>query len=122
MAMFEEMPGPERRRWNSALGVSLLAHLGVLAMLLYRPPAIFVVPSDATLGIPHSSGSQSIVYLAPVGPEQAQTLPEESRLALRTAIAKPHKPKVQPKHEQPTSNAADAPEQTARGGSPFGRV
>jgi periplasmic protein TonB len=122
MAMFEEMPGPERRRCNSAIGISLLAHLAALAMLLYRPPAIFVVPSDATLGIPHSSGSQSIVYLAPVGPEQAQAPPEEPRLALRTTIAKPHKPKVQPKHEQPAATAADAPDLSARGGSPFGRV
>lgn len=120
--MFEEMPGPERRRWNSAMGASVLAHLALLAVLLYHAPAIFVVPSDATLGIPHSSGSQSIVYLAPVGPEQAQTPPEETRLALRTAIAKPHKPKVQPKHEQPAATAADAPDLSARGGSPLGRV
>ena len=120
--MFEEMPGPERKRWNAAMGVSVLAHSVVLALLLYRPPAIFVVPSDATFGIPHSSGSQSIVYLAPVGPEQAQTPPDDSKLALRTAIAKPRKPKVQPRHEEPASTAADAPELSARGGSPFGRV
>lgn len=120
--MFEGMPRPERRRWNIAMTASLFAHVVFLAVLLYRPPAIFVIPSDVQLGIPHSSGSQSIVYLAPVGPEQPRSRPEESRLTLRAVVTKPHKPKVQPKHEEPASTAADAPEETARGGSPFGRV
>ena len=120
--MFEGMPGPEHRRWNTAMGASLFVHVVFFAILLYRPAAVFVIPSDVQLGIPHSSGSQSIVYLAPIGPEQQRSALEESRLTLRAAVAKPHKPKVQPKHEELASTAADAPEETARGGSPFGRV
>ena len=104
------------------MAASLFVHVMFLGILLYRPAAVFVIPSDVQLGIPHSSGTQSIVYLAPVGPEQPRTTPEESRLTLRAAIAKPHKPKVQPKREEPAATAADALEETARRGSPFGRV
>ena len=103
--------------------LSFVAHLSVLAALLYRPAAEYVMPSDAQLGIPHSSGSQSIIYLAPVGPEQEQAPKEAPKLALHRSAVKPQPvAKVERPREQPARTAADARDVTARGGSPFGRV
>ncbi len=68
----------------------------------------------------------SIVYLAPVGPEKTQSAPEEQRPVLRAALA----PKPTPKPPKPDTNTRrsdqptreNAPQQTARGGSPYGRL
>ncbi len=68
----------------------------------------------------------SIVYLAPVGPEKTQSPPEEQRFVLRAALA----PKPAPKLPKPDANTRrpdqptreNAPQQTARGGSPYGRL
>lgn len=123
IVMFEGLPRAKRKRWDAAMALSFGAHLAVLAALLYQPAAEFVTPSDAQLGIPHSTGTQSIVYLAPVGPEREQTPKEEPKLALhRSAVKPPETAKVEPRREQPAMTAADAPDLTARGGSPFGRV
>ncbi len=67
MAMFEGLPEPNSRRWRGAV-LSFAAHFAFLLVLLHQAPPLFVTPSDVDLGIPHSSGSRSIVYLAPVGP------------------------------------------------------
>ncbi len=98
--------------------------LGVAAVLLYPKTAAFVTPTEVDLGIPHSFGSQSIVYIAPLGPEQAKTSAQEPKLALRAKLApKPKPPKPEPKPEEPPARtAADAALQTARGGSLFGHV
>jgi TonB family protein len=121
--MFEGLPRAKQGRWNAAMLASLCAHLLILGALLYQPAAMFVVPSDVQLGISHSSGSQSIMYLAPVGPEREQTPAQEPKLALHHAVAKPPQPaKPQPRREPPAATAADAPDLTARGGSPFGRA
>jgi TonB family protein len=124
MAMFEEVRYPARERWNISMIASFAVHLVLLLVLLHRAAAIFVTPSDVDLGIPHSSGSLSIVYLAPVGPEQTRSSQEEPKLALRAALpakVKPHK--VEPKRAPTDQATADnAPPETARGGSTFGRV
>lgn len=122
--MFEELQQPERKRWNRSLLVSFGFQCAVLAILFHRAVPVSVAPSDVDQGIPGSAGSVSIVYLAPVGPERANASPEEHRLSLRApliALPKPAIAQSKPeKKDQPTRQ--NAPEQTARGGSPWGRV
>lgn len=121
--MFQELPQPERKRWSASLVLSFALQIAVLGALGYQAVPLFVTPSDAQLGIPGSSGSLSIVYVAPVGPEQPKPDDDKSRLTLRAAVAKkPKPPKPQPKHEEAATVADNGAEQTARGGSPFGRV
>ena len=122
--MFTQIPRSGRRRWNRALLASFAVHGLLLFLLIHRGGAIFVTPSDVDLGIRGSSGSMSIVYLAPVGPEKTQSPPDEQRLELRAALtpkAKSHKPDAKTR-QTGQSTRDDAPEQTARGGSPYGRV
>jgi len=121
--VFEQVPQYNRRRRNAAITASFAVHVAILLALLYQPAAVFVTPSDVQLGIPNSSGTQSIVYLAPVGPERLQRAEDEPKLALHRAPVKhveAHKPEQ--RREPSPSAVADAPEQTARGGSPFGRI
>ncbi|MGA2904582.1 MAG: energy transducer TonB [Candidatus Korobacteraceae bacterium] len=122
--MFEQIPLPGRKRQSLSILSSFAAQFALLLALLYTPAPIFVTPSDVDFGIPHSSGSRSIVYLAPVGPEQARSPADQPRLTLKSSLpAKPKPHKAEPKHEElVTATADNAPEQTARGGSPFGRV
>jgi TonB family protein len=120
--MFEQLPQPERKRWSTSMVLSFAAQLMVLAALGYQAAPIFVTPSDAQLGIPGSSGSLSIVYVAPIGPEQPTPQDDKSRLTLQAAAKKPKPPKPQPKHEEAATVAENGAEETARGGSPFGRV
>jgi TonB family protein len=124
MAMFEQMPQSGRRRWNLSLLTSFAVQVAALLALLYHAAPIFVTPSDAQLGIPGSAGSKSIIYLAPVGPEQSRSQTNEARLSLKAALArKPKPPTPEPKREAlPAATADNAPTETARGGSPFGRV
>jgi TonB family protein len=124
MAMFQQLPETERKRWSMSMLASFAAQVMVLGALLWHGAAIFVTPTDAQLGIPGSFGSQSIVYVAPVGPEQSKPEPDKARLSLRAATTpKPKPAKPQPKHEDLAAKTADnAPEQTARGGSPYGRI
>jgi TonB family protein len=122
--MFAELERQERKRWSRSLLASFGFQCAVLLILLHRAAPVLVTPSDVDQGILGSSGSLSIVYLAPVGPEQTNTSPEEPRPTLRAALATtPAAPRVQPKHsqtDQPTQQ--NAPEQTASGGSPWGRA
>jgi TonB family protein len=124
LAMFEGIQWSGRKRWIRALLASFAVHGLLLFLLIHRFGPIFVTPSDVDLGIKGSSGSMSIVYLAPVGPEKTQSTPEEQRPSLRAALAlkpKPHKADTKIRQiDQPTRD--DALEQTARGGSPYGRV
>src|SRR5208337_2627404 len=121
--MFAE-PKPERKQWNRSLLASFALHCAVLLALLHCAAPVFVVPSDVDLGILGSSGSVSIVYLAPVGPERTNSSPEETRPSLSASrVAMPKPARIQTKTlptDQPTQQ--NAPEQTARGGSPWGRV
>ena len=122
MAVFEELPQPKRGR-DFGMTASFAAHLGFLALLLYRPGPVFVTPSESDLGMPYSYGSRSIVYLAPLGPERAQTAQAQPKLALRRVAPTPH-PQPQPsaRHELAAKTTDTAQEETARGGSPFSRV
>jgi periplasmic protein TonB len=122
--MFEGLSRPARRRFTPGMAVSCALHVAFLLALIHHAAASFVTPSEVDLGIPHSSGSVSITYLAPVGPERMQSPQEKPQVALRAAVRKkPAPPKPEPKPEQDAAlTAAEAPEQTARGGSPFGRV
>ncbi len=102
---------------------SFAAHLAFLFLLLYHAAPLFVTPSEVDLGIPNSSGTRSIVYMAPVGPERTQFAREQPKLALhRVASKEPQPPKLDSRREQPAYTAANAPDETARGGSPFGRI
>jgi TonB family protein len=104
--------------------LSFAIQVALLAVLVYHAAPAFVTPSDVGLGIPHSFGSQSIIYLAPVGPEQARALPQQPKLTLRAKVApkpKPPEPEVK-RQETAQATANDAPLQTARGGSLFGHV
>lgn len=122
--MFQDKVQPERKRWSVSMLASLSAHVLLLGFLLYRAAPGFVTPADVGLGIPHSYGSVSITYLAPVGPEQILTTPEKPKLTLKAALKPkpaPPKPEVKP-HEQPAATADNALAETARGGSLFGHV
>jgi TonB family protein len=121
--MFEEMPWPGRKRWNRSLVASFAIHIALLLALLYQAPPVFLTPSDVAPGIPGSSGSVSIIYLAPVGPEQTRSLPDKPQLTLRASLPKKPKPrKIETKPEAEQATVDNGAEQTARGGSPYGRV
>ena len=122
--MFAALPKSGSKRWHRSLLVSLGLHVAVLVALLHQPEPLLLTPSDVALGIPHSSGSLSIVYLAPVGPEEAMRAPTKPKLTLQAALPKkPQPPKPEPKqHEAPTATADNAAGQTAQGGSLFGHI
>ena len=123
--MFSQLEDRQKKRWNRSRLLSLGLHCAVLFALLYRAAPVLITPSDVALGIPGSSGSVTITYLAPVGQETTAFKPEQPRLVLKATLSKkkPEPAKPRPEH-QPLNNAtvSDAPQQTARGGSPFGRV
>ncbi|MGA3318148.1 MAG: TonB family protein [Candidatus Korobacteraceae bacterium] len=122
--MFTQIQWSGRQRWNRALLASFAVHCLLLFLLSHRGAAIFVAPSDVDLGIKGSSGSISIVYLAPVGPEKTQPPPNEQRPELRAALTPKPNPRKSDTRIRQTDQATrnDAPEQTARGGSAYGRV
>jgi len=103
---------------------SIAAHLAFLLILLHHAGAVLATPSDVDLGIPHSSGSRSIIYLSPLGPERLQAVQEQPKLALHQSLSKHHDlHKLEAHRQEPASSSvANAPEETARGGSPFGRI
>ncbi|HUK43063.1 MAG TPA: TonB family protein [Candidatus Bathyarchaeia archaeon] len=117
--MFDITP-PSRS--NAGMIASGAAHLVFLLALLYRAAPVFVTPSDVQLGIPHSYGSRSIVYLAPTGPEREQAPADQPKLTLHRSAKLAQARKPEPRREPPAMTASDAPDETARGGSPFGRV
>jgi len=101
--------------------LSFAAHIAIALVLLHRAAPTFVHPSEVDLGVPHSSGSMSLVYLAPVGPEQKTAASDDHKLELKAAAVpkpKPHPVKV--KSDAPLL-ASNAPDRTARGGSSFGQ-
>ncbi len=124
MRIFEQFSSPGLRRRQYSLLASFALHIAVLIILLHGAPAGFVSLSEVGLGIPHSSGSLSIVYIAPSGPEQARPLPDRPRVSLRastTRFPKAKPPETKP-HESAAVTADHAADQTARGGSLFGRL
>ena len=121
--MFSTTISSARGRRYSAWFASFAFHGLVLFLLVHHFAPAFVTPSDVDLGTRGSSGSLSIVYLAPVGIEQTTSSPEKPKLALRAkVVAKPNPPKAIPEIRQPdNSSTSDASLQTARGGSPYGQ-
>ena len=118
--MLVEPKSPERKRWKRSLIVSFGIHCAVLLFLVHRVAPVFVRASDVDHGIPGSSGSVSIVYLAIVGPEQASSSPHDQRPSL-THKAMPPRARSKPAQtDQPPTPGAH--EQTARGGSLWGRI
>src|ERR1700758_4915659 len=115
MAMFDQMPRAQRKRWNVALVGSFAAHLLLLSLLLYHAAPSFVTLSDVQLGIPHSYGSRSIIYLAPAGPERAQALTGQPKLALHRSPKPAQARKPEPRREPPAITAENAADETARG-------
>jgi TonB family protein len=123
LAIFEKLEWPERKRWHYSAAASFGLHCTVLLFLVYRAIPVSVIPSDVDHGIPGSSGSVSIVYLAPMGPERENASSEDQHPSLRTPLAATKPPKTQFKSTKTNQPARqNAPEQTARGGSPWGRV
>jgi TonB family protein len=121
--MFAELR-PERKRWRRSLLASFGLQCVAVFLLVHRSAPVFVTPSDMDQGIPGSSGSLSIVYLAPVGSEQVKAASEDLRLSLRASLAAPSKPvqrQAKPSQTTPPTQQNNS-EQTAHGGSPWGRV
>jgi TonB family protein len=122
MAMFDPIRQADNTRRHAAMAGSFAGQLVLLSLLLYPAAARFVVPADVQLGIPHSFGTRSIIYLAPIGPEREQTPAVQPRLALHRSPKPTPARKLEARREPPAMTAADAPEESARGGSPFGRA
>jgi len=122
--MFAQLQRQGQRRWNRSVAISFGLHCAILGILIYQARPVFVTPSEVDHGIPGSSGSVSIVYLAPVGPERTSSADEEPTPALRAPLAMApsltRKKSRTAQSDEPTEQ--NAAEQTARGGSPWGRV
>lgn len=118
--MFAQEKPSSPERWRLALLLSFAVHGVVLLVLSHRGPAVNVLPKQVALGTPYSSGS--VIYLAPLGREQAhQTKPLEVAKREKPRPQVPTKTKTIAEQRDPASKTADdAPEITARAGSPYG--
>jgi TonB family protein len=101
--MFQTLGSPRKRRAQAIIG-SLLFHVIVLTLWLYRPP-IFVKPSSVAWG--QHGRSEVLIYRA-----QAQ---EPTPLPKR----RPLLPKTQPK---PLPEIAKVPAESPRAGTPIGSL
>ncbi len=117
--MFSEVRRQESRRWKRALLASFVFQSGLLLILLHRQGAQALLPSEVALGTRGSSGS--VIYLAPLGPELASAAerPQLPRKAPTISSPRPPKP-IDRQREAPNVTAANAPVETAHGGSPWG--
>lgn len=119
--MFTELKSPSVKNWRTALALSFAAHGFVLLVLSHHGPAANVLPREVALGTPYSSGS--VVYLAPLGRERSRDTEALEAKPPRTKSELALKPKPKPiaaQREQAGKTAADAPDVTARAGSPYG--
>jgi TonB family protein len=118
--MFAEWKPSSPERWRLALLISFAAHGCVLLLLSHHGPAASLLPKEVALGTPYSSGS--VIYLAPLGREQARdTQPlEVAKLKKPQPELSIKKKAVAAQREQASKTASAAPEITARGGSPYG--
>ena len=89
-------------------------------MLGHRSTPVSLMPSEVALGTPYSSGS--VVYLAPLGPEQSRdSNPQPLVVRVRTAQQpSPARKPIARQREEAAATTPDAPEITAHGGSPWG--
>ena len=121
--MFQEIhPAAARFRDHRAVASSVLAHMGLLAAILFhRPPVIELIPLELANG----SGTQSyrVIYAPPDG----QDSPDEDRITLAHSKPEPHrrpKPsssKPAPDHLQVPPDA-EASDHNARAGSALGTL
>lgn len=117
--MFESQSWTERKRWNRALAASFALQSAFLLILLYPSKPKTLLPSEVALGTRGSLGT--VTYLAPTGPELAKSS-EPARVPLRKSVVKvpeARKP-VDRQLEVASATAADAPVESAHGGSPWG--
>ncbi|MFY9561460.1 MAG: energy transducer TonB [Terriglobales bacterium] len=122
-SMFGEIyPATDRFCDRRAVAASVLAHLGLLAAILFhRPPVIELAPAWLANG----SGTQSyrVVYAPPDG----QDAPADDKMALAHSAAAPHRrpkassPKPAPDHLQVPADA-EASDRNARAGSALGTM
>ena len=120
--MFEELRPTSRINCTKALLLSFAAHGVVLLLLAHRPGVAAVLPHEVALGTPYSSGS--VIYLAPLGREQARTDAAPLEVAKVRTPKKPE-PSTRPKpierqREDASKTAENAPDVTASAGSPYG--
>ena len=122
--MFVGPKSPERKQWNRSLFASFGIHCAVLLFLVHRAAPVFVTASNVDHGIPGSSGSVSIVYQVPVGPELANSPREQPRPSLHASLAHDPTPPRQRSKPSQTDQPSQplALEETARGSSPWGRI
>ncbi len=117
--MFEELKPTSRINWNIALLLSFAAH-GVVLLVLSHRTLVTVLPHEVALGTPYSSGS--VIYLAPLGREQAHD--SEPLQMAKVKAAKPRLPSpaktIARQREEASRTADNAPDVTASAGSPYG--
>jgi TonB family protein len=120
--MFAELRDPGRKRRDWSIACAFAAQLAVVAVLLYPREPEFVVPHDVQQGIRGSSGSLSLMYLAPSGMEKSAPAVEPPHPKLRASLPlKPKPPVVQKKTSLPPNPVA-SDDAAARGGSTMGRL
>ena len=84
---------------------------------MHRAP-VSLIPHEVALGTPYSSGS--VIYLAPLGREQAhESAPLEVAKAAKASLPSPAKPIVR-QREEASKTANNMPDVTASAGSPYG--
>jgi TonB family protein len=118
--MFAEWKPSSPERWRGALIISFALHGVVLLMVAHHDRLRAVLPREVALGTPYSSGS--VIYLAPLGREQARDSASLTVAKLRKPAPEPT-PKSKPvaaQREQASKTASSAPEITAQAGSPYG--
>src|ERR1022692_921327 len=110
--MFMQPPGvlEQRRRIRARLAAFGLQ--GALLLVLLRGSSpLLLTPADIDQGIRGSSGSLSITYLAPVGPEATQSTPERPQPVLRAAPLKPLTPPKVARSHQPSEHTTSRSEE-----------
>lgn len=119
--MFAELKPVSREAWYTALLLSFALHTFALLFVTRTSSPSTILPHEVGLGTPYSSGS--VIYLAPLGPEQARdTEPLQTPKAAqadRPRLAARKKP-IAAQRQEASKTVADAPEITARAGSPYG--
>lgn len=120
--MFAELRDPYRKQRKWAISGAFALQAAIIAALFFPREPQFLVPHDVQQGIRGSSGSLSIVYLAPTGAEKSAPAVETPPPKLRAALTVKPKPPVAEKKTPTPPNPGASQDQTASGGSPFGRV
>jgi TonB family protein len=103
--------------------VSVVLHVAVLAVLLYRPEPIFVSPQSVHLG--NGPKSYHVVYVPPDSEASSHQDPvEHNKLALRPVVRNPHaKPSpVRAKEAPPPNPQGEVAERNAQAGTVYGSI